>query len=213
MNSMTVNGIKLCRGCGHHKPLSEFPIKWKPGNKPSYGKCAICTKAYDLARRRRKGIPARNIKIPQESIHIPVVINPNDRARIAYMVNRPLSKQPVHNKICKECSAPFKGYIKSVFCTLKCGSRYSSRIARSKRRAAIRRVRIETVDPMIVFNRCNWHCMSCGVHTPSFLKGTLNDNAPELDHIIPISKDGEHSYSNTQLLCRKCNSIKSDRII
>jgi endogenous inhibitor of DNA gyrase (YacG/DUF329 family) len=46
------------------------------------------------------------------------------------------------------------------------------------------------------------------VPTPKSLRGTFVDNAPELDHIIPLSLGGTHTKSNTQLLCRKCNRIK-----
>lgn len=34
----------------------------------------------------------------------------------------------------------------------------------------------------------------------------------EFDHIIPVSKGGATTFRNLQLLCRKCNSIKSDNI-
>ncbi|MBU1087985.1 MAG: HNH endonuclease [Candidatus Omnitrophica bacterium] len=39
----------------------------------------------------------------------------------------------------------------------------------------------------------------------------LNPLAITVDHIIPLSKDGEHSYKNTQLACFKCNCLKGNR--
>lgn len=34
----------------------------------------------------------------------------------------------------------------------------------------------------------------------------------EIDHIIPLSKGGHHSIENLQLLCRKCNRSKGNKI-
>jgi 5-methylcytosine-specific restriction endonuclease McrA len=34
----------------------------------------------------------------------------------------------------------------------------------------------------------------------------------EFDHVIPVSKGGSNTVQNVQLLCRRCNSKKSDKI-
>lgn len=59
-----------------------------------------------------------------------------------------------------------------------------------------------------VFDRDGWKCKICGVKTPKRLKGKQVDNAPELDHIIPMSLGGGHVWGNVQCACRKCNSMK-----
>jgi 5-methylcytosine-specific restriction endonuclease McrA len=35
---------------------------------------------------------------------------------------------------------------------------------------------------------------------------------PTLDHIIPISKGGEHSYKNVQCAHRQCNVTKNNKM-
>jgi endogenous inhibitor of DNA gyrase (YacG/DUF329 family) len=114
---------------------------------------------------------------------------------------------------CKECGEDFYATSKRVFCSRKCMNRHFNRIARHKQRALIRTVKIDNVNPLIVFERDSWTCKICGIHTPRELSGKHRNNSPELDHIIPLSKGGEHSYLNTQLLCKECNFNKSDKIL
>lgn len=83
-------------------------------------------------------------------------------------------------------------------------------ICRRVREARLRTATVEKVDPYKVFTRDKWTCQECGVSTPRSKRGSYDDDAPELDHIKPLSKGGDHSYSNTQCLCRRCNQEKSD---
>lgn len=85
------------------------------------------------------------------------------------------------------------------------------RTHRARRKAVIRGATIERVDPYMVFDRDRWRCRLCGIRTPKTKRGTYSDNAPELDHINPLSQGGEHSYINTQCTCRKCNLVKSSK--
>ena len=82
-----------------------------------------------------------------------------------------------------------------------------------RKRAKLYGVTYEPVDPFKVFERDGWRCQMCGHKTPKRLRGTLNPKAPDLDHIIPMSKGGAHSYRNTQCLCRACNGAKSNEVI
>jgi HNH endonuclease len=52
-----------------------------------------------------------------------------------------------------------------------------------------------------VWQRDQGKCVQCGAH--DYL---------EFDHIIPYSKGGASTVNNVQLLCRRCNLQKSDRI-
>ncbi|CAN7187248.1 HNH endonuclease [Acidovorax sp. LjRoot117] len=70
---------------------------------------------------------------------------------------------------------------------------------------------VEAVNPIKVFDRDKWRCQLCNRKTPKAKRGSYDDDAPELDHIVPLSKGGAHSYLNTQCACRACNSKKSDR--
>lgn len=83
---------------------------------------------------------------------------------------------------------------------------------RKKRKVAKRAATVETVHPLRVFMRDGWRCYLCGGMTDPTKRGSLHPNAPEVEHIIPIAKGGEHSYANTACAHKKCNAAKSDKI-
>lgn len=63
-----------------------------------------------------------------------------------------------------------------------------------------------------VADACGSECQICGVECLRSMRGTKGDCAPEIDHIIPLSRGGRHVRENVQLLCRKCNMKKRDRL-
>ena len=65
---------------------------------------------------------------------------------------------------------------------------------------------------MRVFEDCGWSCASCNISTPIELKGSIDDRAPELDHIVPLSRGGDHVRANVRLLCRLCNRLKGNKL-
>ena len=132
-----------------------------------------------------------------------------ERARQQYYTKKP---KPDPRK-CKECNNLFSPLTSSgaKFCSDKCSKKHSGRVCKAKRRARKRGLNYENVNPFKVFDRDGWRCQLCGTLTPRKHRGTMKRNAPELDHRIPLARGGDHSYSNTQCLCRACNSAKGDR--
>lgn len=118
--------------------------------------------------------------------------------------------------VCGGCGVsycPMYGYSGAAYC-VPCAPvmrRRAKRINEAKREARKRGLQVESVDPFRVFDRDGWRCQLCNRATPKYLRGTHEDMAPELDHIIPLSLGGPHSYINTQCACRKCNGEKSNR--
>jgi 5-methylcytosine-specific restriction endonuclease McrA len=117
---------------------------------------------------------------------------------------------------CEECKRQFEtkfGARRLKYCSNRCGRKHTKRISKGVDRARRRRAAIETVNPIKVFDRDKWKCQFCGTKTPRSLRGTNEGRAPELDHIIPLARGGEHSYANTQCLCRTCNGSKGDKVL
>lgn len=86
--------------------------------------------------------------------------------------------------------------------------RIGQRINKAKRRARIRGLPFESIDPLKIFERDKWICHICKKKTPKKLRGTFDDKAPELDHIVTLADGGSHTYSNVACSCRKCNQKK-----
>lgn len=113
--------------------------------------------------------------------------------------------------VCKECGVEFwteYGNKRRVFCSDECARKNHKRASKAVRRARKKGLGYESFDPLDVFKRDRWTCQMCGAKTPKTYRGTCDDRAPELDHIIPLALGGEHSMRNTQCLCRKCNGDK-----
>lgn len=113
---------------------------------------------------------------------------------------------------CTECRSTFLAAKWQRTCSDVCAlesKRRNARVCKGTRRARIIGRPHETIDPFAVFARDKWRCQLCGVATPRELRGTLDDRAPELDHVIPISDEmGTHTWANVQCTCRKCNGLK-----
>lgn len=116
---------------------------------------------------------------------------------------------------CQNCGVTFTpvyGAKIRIFCSKRCCKIRSRRVSKAMRRARERATEVRPVDPFEVFRRDGWRCHLCEVATPRSLRGTTSPWAPELDHVIPLSRGGAHTYENTACACRACNIAKGDRL-
>lgn len=128
-----------------------------------------------------------------------------------YILARDRGRKALRSRACRECGrvfVPVYGNKRRHYCSQFCLSRKMKRIAKRTRRARLAGVHAENVDPVLVFRRDRWRCQLCGTRTPSRLRGCVHDQAPELDHIVPLALGGGHTYANTQCACRRCNHVK-----
>jgi 5-methylcytosine-specific restriction endonuclease McrA len=72
------------------------------------------------------------------------------------------------------------------------------------RRARKKAQFVESVDPLVIFERDNAQCQIC--YNPVSLWDY------EVDHIIPLARGGEHGYANTQLAHASCNRKKHAKL-
>ncbi len=196
-NPKASNRTRFCsRDCSYaHLKLHGRPERRKP-RAPSepWPTCEICGKPASI----------RTAKTCSDECHAEY------KRRYSRVLSA--SKKAIKPRPCKECGTVFTpeyGDQRRAFCSSECMRKQQRRIGKATRKARMRKAaRTEAVDWLAVFNRDGWRCKLCGCRTPKRLRGTTDDRAPELDHIVPLAHGGEHSYANTQCLCRKCNQEK-----
>jgi 5-methylcytosine-specific restriction endonuclease McrA/endogenous inhibitor of DNA gyrase (YacG/DUF329 family) len=189
-----------CKQCGNavYRKWANSPSKLDrlPSERHCSKACARRSRSAEAASRRL----ARN-----DSRHVDRRI----RAEIAALRNMATRSIP-DRRHCQRCGSAFARLSLRIRLCKECKA--STHRAQKLRHKAIRRARIaidaEMIDPILVFEAQGWRCQLCGVWTPRELRGTNSDNAPELDHIIPLARGGRHVRSNVQCACRKCNGIK-----
>jgi 5-methylcytosine-specific restriction endonuclease McrA len=87
----------------------------------------------------------------------------------------------------------------------------SKRAGDARRRA--RKSNAPTVEKFTrteVFERDAWRCGICRRKVDSKL-AYPHPLSPSLDHIVPLSKGGEHTKANTRLAHLRCNVIRRDQ--
>ena len=81
---------------------------------------------------------------------------------------------------------------------------------RAKRRARQKGAVQEVVRPLAVFDRDDWICHICNESCSRTKQQDYDPWKPSLDHVIPLSRGGDHTYANIKTAHVWCNSVKCD---
>lgn len=213
----------VCIGCG--KVYVNKRRSNTEGTKYCSRECALKTQAIYRAERASPKycrVYVSQCKVCANPIlsRLPRLYCGDDCKRVAY------STAPAV-KSCKCCGKDYTpmytGGGLSDYCGDKCREA-AAKVSKTKARRSTRAkfgkgdrkrarkygVEYQPVNRLKVFDRDGWKCQICGKPTPRKQMGLMVSNAPELDHRIPISKGGAHTYSNTQCACRQCNGEKNN---
>lgn len=74
-----------------------------------------------------------------------------------------------------------------------------------RRKVQIQAAMKEHVSPVYIYKRDNGICQICQMR--------CSQTEASIDHIVPLSKGGEHSRLNIVLAHRRCNSRKGNRVV
>lgn len=229
---ISVPAFKTCGHCNQTKPASEFsPQKDRPNGLS--GTCKACrSEAQRDARAKQPKQPRQpklngllckicGTELTGAQRHVCRDDECQNEWRRQYSYERSAAND-YHRKtprdcICKECGQSFRpeyGDKKRVFCSDECLKRYTRRVSKATRRARINGASVvENIDPLYILNRDKWRCYLCGVSTPRRLRGSIDDRSPEVDHVVPLARGGNHTEGNLRCCCRKCNQKKADNVI
>ena len=127
-----------------------------------------------------------------------------DKARMVFAV------LPRPSCTCAECGEqffPLPGKKNRKFCRALCLARHSSRNAKHKRRVRLHgNGRKESISLAVLFKRDHGVCQICRRAVQPSAKGW--PSGASIDHIIPVSRGGEHTYENVQLAHIRCNTMR-----
>lgn len=86
----------------------------------------------------------------------------------------------------------------------------SAAIKRHRRRARQRGLPNEAIDRQVVGKRDGWRCGICRrMIDPK--RAYPHPLSQSLDHIVPLSKGGHHTYANVRIAHLKCNTERGNR--
>lgn len=190
-----------CKTCGHVVTRACVTIRHQKV------KCDACADAE----RERKRIAQEQEKERKET----------DRAEARYnrkikRIKANILRIATEKHLCKMCGASMRGWNK--FCSELCASRYHNSKGWTLRRARIKDALIDRditlkevyeTDGGICYlcgGQCDWN--DCRRDGTQFIVG---GSYPSIDHVVPLTKGGEHSWSNVRLAHLSCNAKKGNR--
>lgn len=97
------------------------------------------------------------------------------------------------------------------FCSKRCLYLFQNRKHDGMVKRTVPGIASETIDRIAVFERDGYRCHLCRVKVDPKRSGKHLWNSPELDHILPLSQGGSHTYDNVACCCARCNRTKQGK--
>lgn len=224
-----------CKHCGHIQTFSADSIRqWSRNDAPTV--CESCSEeksriaaiiyaSHEYAREStfEHQCPVCKRWIASDALYC----SASCQHRAAQLRSYESRKENFQSKLvkCRNCGKEFWTQFKGnkVFCSDECRRKYARHNSRVYRRTRKMLIHDAMVDNDItlpkLIERDHGICQICGgqVDTDDY---SYDDNGnfivghdyPSIDHVVPLSKGGKHSWSNVQLAHCYCNTLKNDNI-
>jgi hypothetical protein len=207
---------KVCQHCGKEFYSVQKKTKfcstdcWHNSKRTLIGsikKCVICGKEFEPKYKNQKCCDTKcaiKERAQTQTIHIYMckycgkIFQPKKREKRIYCS--------------RECAFKARGYdLKENISGHDSGWKLGCSSNRCEKRAKKFGVKTENIKPIEIFNRDNWVCGICHKKVDQNLRWPHPLSAT-LDHVIPLSKGGNHVRDNVQLAHMKCNMKKSNKL-
>jgi len=116
---------------------------------------------------------------------------------------------------CKNCGEVFKSNTtrSKTYCCIKCSKQYAFRTIEVNKSPKLKENGLVdyTITLPRLYKRDQGACGICGRQV-DMSKHYNSASYGSIDHIIPVTKGGQHQWDNVQLAHRQCNSEKGERL-
>ena len=180
---------------------------FQKGTKHVWERNLICRNCWDIERQNKSAILT---ELKDQRRRLNKLIKKLEKCN-AYIID--------HTNKCEVCGKEYIGIKGGKYCSNKCKNRIRWHINKLKRERHIKDNGILDRDITLekLYDRDEGVCYLCG-NRCNYNDFEVNDNIfmvgktyPSIDHIIPISKGGTHSWDNIKLAHISCNSKKRDK--
>lgn len=213
---------KACDFCGSVKLLGEANARAlnKSGRSFCDEDCAANWRSVHYASPNHKPMEELRQKTKARKHAERLLVEARKAERLAKRLTRPANKKTPGYATCCVCNKSWwveqhATHIK--YCSVSCRRKHPSN---KKKRKELRRNREhvkrsrgigDRITIAVLMRKHRSRCANCNTKcvTP---EGYNHQNEGTIDHIMPLSKGGLHIWSNVQLLCRQCNTAKSDTV-
>jgi len=131
-------------------------------------------------------------------------------------LNRLNNTKQVELAKCDECGNMFITGKRRKYCSSKCAKKSFNK--RSDKRLNEHNIIDKDITLDKLYKRDSGVCYICGIicDWDDYIvrDGVVicQDNYPSIEHVMPLSRGGKHSWENVRLACRRCNTLKRDTL-
>lgn len=113
--------------------------------------------------------------------------------------------------LCRTCGKGYSAWTRSQYCSATCRGSRKTDEAQARRNARTKGWKLTKGRRLALYERDCWVCQICGIPVDREAAGTIQPDAPVLDHVVALADGGPHSSDNLQTAHQACNLAKESR--